>query len=229
LLIIKHSNVREYKKIMAQRTLSSTWKQFERLSVSYFSGKKSKEDIIAKLNSCSQKANAAKINIAIKTVFFGPYPEMEGYVPTFYLSPPEVDDYPEWTVKLFEDKKEMLLNPLGAFHFLRLCDGAEKTLTTQEVRRSFVLYRHNAFLTELKKLPSKLIFFILILKRIAMLREIARVEKKGGVIEIASGEEYLTTLWAFKEVESFTLRTSGTNLRQEFAISWYESDWIIGQ
>ena len=59
--------------------------------------------------------------------------------------------------------------------------------------------------------------------------EIAHLEKRGGVIEIAEGEPYHTLLWAFKELEGFARRTYGVNIRAQFGISWYESDWITGR
>ncbi|MEA2013084.1 MAG: hypothetical protein U9O87_08440 [Verrucomicrobiota bacterium] len=216
---------------MAKKTLDATWKQFERVADKYFTGKKPSKKIIDRINRYAEAANKAKINNALQTVLIDPYlPENVKVSTHFYMTDMDnATEFPEWIVRCDFENETVDLNPIGVFLFLERCEEAEKLLKTREIKRSFIKYRYNAFLTELKKLPPKLIFFLIIIFRCADARKITEVEKKNGEMVEAEGRRYLTLLSALKELESLMLDTKGLNLRQEYAISWYESDWIVGE
>jgi len=212
---------------MAPRTLASTWKQYEKQVDNYLNEKKPLDVVVESLNTLAKKSNAAKIGDAIAKLFLSGYENFTEVQVVFYEHDDEPDFYPIFPTEFDEESKTILLNPVGIFQFLQDCDAAAQLLQTPQVRRSFLRYRYFAFLTELKKLPSKIMMFLLVLQQVALVDKIADVETKHG-IEEADGEDYLSLLWAFKELESFLLNTSGVELRSEFKISWYESDWSIG-
>lgn len=215
---------------MAQRTLASTWSQYEKLAEAYIGETKTIDEILPSLNNNAIKANQAKIGSAISKLFLTNYNDFENTSVVFYIhdDSEEAEDYPRWCTEYNEETDEIIINPIGIFLFLEDCAAAEAQLTTPKVRRSFLRYRYFAFLTEIRKLPSRILMFMLTLQRVALTKKIADVETKGGVIEAADGEEYLTLLWAFKELETFLSNTNGINLRSEYKVSWYESDWSIG-
>ena len=99
----------------------------------------------------------------------------------------------------------------------------------EEEDEDMLRLRHLSFLFEISKMPNTYILFMLILQRVALLLEIAHLEKRGGVIEVAEGEAYHTLLWAFKELEVFSDQAYGISIRPQFGIFWYESDWITGR
>ena len=212
---------------MAPRTLSSTWKQYEKQVENYLKEKKPLETVVESLNSLAKKANSAKIGNAIAKLFLSGYENFTDVDVAFYVHDDDPDFYPIFPTEYDEETKTILLNPVGIFQFLEDCDAAAQLLQTPQVRRSFLRYRYFAFLTELKKLPSKVMMFLLVIQQVALIDKIADVETKHG-IEEADGQDYLSLLWAFKELEVFLLGSSGVELRSEYKISWYESDWSIG-
>ncbi len=212
---------------MAAKTLASTWKQYEKQIPNFFDDSKDIEKVINSLNSIAQKANNAKIASAIGKLFFHDYEDFKDKNVQFYFHREEPDDYPHWPTEYDAETETIYINPVGIFQFQEDCSTAAELLTTPRVRKSFLRYRYFAFLTELKKLPSKIIMFLLALQQVALVQKIADVETKHGVEE-ADGEDYLTLLWAFKELERFLLHNNGLDLRSEFKISWYESDWSMG-
>ncbi len=212
---------------MAPRTLASTWKQYEKQVEFYFKQTKPVETVVDSLNSIAQKANSAKIGTAIAKLFLSNYDSFENVGVAFYVHDEDPEDYPIWPTEYDAEAKTILLNPVGIFQFIEDCDAAAQLLQTPQVRRSFLRYRYFAFLTELKKLPSRVMMFLLVLQQVALVDKIADVETKHG-IEEADGEDYLTLLWAFKELESFMMNNNGVDLRSEYKVSWYESDWSIG-
>ena len=111
----------------------------------------------------------------------------------------------------------------------RFLREARTTEITDEIRSDFLRCRYLSFKKEISKLPSIYVLFLLVLQRVAYLLEIAHLEKRGGVVEIAEGEPYHTMLWAFKEFEIFARKTWGLNIRARYGISWYESEWITGR
>ncbi len=223
---------------MAPRTLAVAWKAYEKQSKNYLQETKPLEDVVKQINSNATKSNSAKIGSALARLFFVNYPDLQDIPVSFYIHDGEPEDYPTtWPthytepVKGTEDIKEVIakitINPIGVFQFIDDCESAAQLLATPQIRRSFLRYRYYAFLTELKKLPSKVMMFLLILQQVAMIKRVSDVETKHG-IEKADGETYLTLLWAFKELEIFLSGSSGVELRSEYKISWYESDWSIG-
>ena len=138
----------------------------------------------------------------------------------------ENGEIPDWMTRYVEEEARIDLHPLAVVKYIR---RMQNMVVTEEDKTSFVHHRYVSFLAELGKLPGMHILFMLALQRVAYMMEIAHLEKRGGIIEVAEGESYHTLLWAFKEVESFVRRTSGVNIRSHYGIYWYESDWITGR
>ena len=212
---------------MAPRTLSSTWKQYEKAIERYLAGNGSRTAAVAALNSLGEKANAARIAEALASMFVTPYPSMEEVTVRFLVT---VDgaEYPEWPASYTEEVKALLLNPVGVSLFRQACEGAAEALKTPAARDGFASYRFRAYQAELAKLPMQLFIFLTVLDAVAKARRITHVERKGGEIEQSEHGEYLNLLWAFKELEAIYRTMSGLDLRAEFGILWYESDWIVG-
>ncbi len=210
---------------MARRTLSGTWKSIERLVAQYDkSGDPKKLEL---LNELVEKVNVSKIISALTTLFVSPYHGVEDVKLRFA----EMIDgaFPEWRVFFDQENKILLLNPFGVFYFIKECEEAVATLNTPEARRSFLHYRNKAYMVELGKLPSYMLLFLLILNEVAAIRDITRVEKRGGDSEVPEGKNYLQLLWAFKELEAFMRQNKGVDLRSEYGIQWLESDWFEGR
>jgi len=211
---------------MARRTLSSTWKQFERLHRQYEQSACSDQRKLAEIDELVGKVNNSRIVDALATLFILPY-GLEEYRLQFAAS--ETGKLISWGTRRDDEAHVIYVSVEGVFQFIRDCAEAVEVLKTPAARKTFQHYRFQAYLAELGKLPSRYILFILILREVAEARKITDVEKKGGEIEVAEGKAYLQLLWAFKELEAFFRRTNGMDLRAEAGILWLESDWFIGK
>lgn len=208
---------------MAKRTLTTCWKQFEKLSLDYLGGEKDCAAIAKKLEELTSRTNADKIGGALETLFIRPHITQKVAV-KFSV---EFDDgeIPIWQTRYDAEADSIIVHPLSIFKFI----SDIRKIVVVEHEDDFVDLRYTSFLYELGKMSSVYLLFLLMLQRVAYLLEIAHLEKRGGVVEVAEGEAYHTLLWAFKELEGFAQRTRGDSVRAMFAISWYESDWITGR
>jgi hypothetical protein len=209
---------------MGKRTLKSCWKQYEKLSEQYLDMPAKREDLLAKLDDLCFKANSDQIGDALIALFVKPTTGEEATCSFTVVT--EDGNLPEWQTRYDKETRSIQIHPLAIFQFIRTIQKIE---VTEDMYDDFLKCRFNSFLREMSKLPSIMILFLLILQRVAYMLEIAHLEKRGGVVEIAEGEPYHTMLWAFKELEAFARRTYGINARAHFGISWYESDWITGR
>jgi hypothetical protein len=206
---------------MGKRTLASCWRQFEKLSETYLDESKPRTQTLNSLAVLARKANEDGLGAALATLFVKPYIS----VPVGVQFSMEMQDgnIPDWVTRYDEATSAILVHPLSVFQYI------QRMRAIGISDDDFIRCRYYSFLLEIGQLPSVQLLFLLVMQRVAYLLEIAHLEKRGGVIEVAEGESYHTLLWAFKEVEQFTLRTSGVNIRAHFGISWYESDWITGR
>ncbi len=212
---------------MAPRTLASTWKQYEKVFRGYERTDAPRKKAIDALNSLGRRVNRSRIVEALATLFVHPHPGMEEASVRFFTLD-EGDEFPAWAARFSAEDNVIFVNPVGVFRFRQACSQAKELLRTPEGREDFAGYRRRAYLAELGKLPPRMMLFLLLLREVANARKISRVEKKGGEIELAEDEDYMNLLWAFKELESF-YAASGQEIRSEYRIFWYESDWIIGK
>jgi hypothetical protein len=179
------------------------------------------------LDDLSRKTNESKIVDALATVFVRPHLGMEEVAVRFATSTPK--GFPEWATSFKPDEKCILVSPVGVYRFSQECDKSAVTLRTPQARRNFQSYRFRAYLAEIRKLPPQNLLFLQVLKEVANACQITQAEKKGGGVEEADDQSYMTLLWAFKELETFFAESNGVNLRSEYGIRWYESDWILGK
>ena len=211
---------------MAPRTLTSTWKNFEKLIRQYEKSDRTDEKKLDAIDELVSKTNNSRIVEALTTLFVRPYGLEDVHV---RFANRENDSFPDWYTHHDEEGGFLYVNVMGVFDFMKECMEAVERLKTPEARKSFKEYRFCAYLAQMSKLSSKFTLFLLILREVAAIRHITDVEKKGGEVEQAAGERYLQLLWAFKELEAFFRRTNGLDLRAEFGVLWLESDWFIGQ
>jgi hypothetical protein len=210
---------------MAKRTLKSCWKQYEKLSRQYLDTPDRRDEYLAKLEELTFKANADDIGAALAALFIQPTVGEEVSV-QFSVGIEDDGELPDWHTKHDPEQNVVYVHPITIVKFLR--DVADMEVT-EDMYEDFLRCRYNSFVKEMGKLPSIMVLFLLILQRVAFMVEIAHLEKRGGVVEVAEGEPYHTMLWAFKELEAFARRTYGINARAHFKISWYEADWITGR
>lgn len=211
---------------MAARTLSTTWKQLEKL-VERLHEKQPVKTAVKDIDDLIQKANDSRIVDALASLLVTSYPNLEKHTLRFASS--NGKKFPTWETDYDADECVILVNPVGVFDFYRKCHDATRQLKSPKARENFFMYRTQAFLAELSKLPSRLILFLLILNQVAACKEVSKAEKRGGGVETQENEDYLNLLWAFKELETFFVETTGDNIRSEFNLLWYESEWVSGK
>ena len=207
---------------MAKRTLQSCWKQYEKFANDYLKQNKSAEECQQKLNELTEKVNEDKIGTNLFTIFVEPHLPLDMDV---VFDSDLSEGLPEWQTKYDQDKKLIMINPVSVVKFINEAKAVE---IKEEDYEDFLHLRYISFLKELSKLPSIFILFMLLLQRTAYLLEVAHLEKRGGIVEVAEGEAYHTLLWAFKELENLGPKL-GKNVRSDFGVLWYESEWITGR
>ncbi len=210
---------------MAPRTLASTWRQFEKLAKSYLSEGCATDG--RQIRELAEKVNKSRIAEALETMFLVPYAGLDKTTIRFL----EAGDgpYPEWDMRYDAAGDAIEINPVGVVAFVLGCDEAFAKLATPEARRDFATYRLNAYMAELRKLPSRLLLFILVLRKVAEILKVTEVEKRGGETEDVDDGGYMNLLWGFKEVERMYREMKGLNIRAEYGLLWYESDWYVGR
>ena len=212
---------------MAPRTLASTWKHIEKLSTIYDDATPPKTDEADALDTLCRKTNVSRIVDALATLFVQGYQGMEDVSVEFVTS--SESEFPKWVTSYSEEEQLLRINPVEIIRFRHGCDESVDVLKQPAGRDDFYTYRYQAYLAELRKLPSRHHLFLLLLAEVARARHITEVEKKGGGVEDIDDESYMVLLWAFKELEAFYRDINGASLRADYAISWYESDWFVGK
>ena len=209
---------------MGKRTMASCWRQFDKLCSQFIDETKPRDETRKKLEILTGKANHDEIGNALATLFVKPFLAVP--ISVEFSMEMENGTIPDWVTKFTPEGDRILVQPLAVFSYIRRIRAIE---VTEDDQGDFVHWRHRTFLAEISKLPDIHLLFMLVLQRVAYMLEIAHLEKRGGIVEIAEGESYHTLLWAFKEVENFIRRTSGINARAHYRISWYEAEWITGR
>jgi hypothetical protein len=207
---------------MARRTVFSCWKQYEKLALSYL-GNGEDGTAIEKLQELTGKVNRDRIGSVLERFFVRPH---VGLPIAIEFSVDERDGSRDWRTAYEADTGRILIHPVGIIKFRSEIRAIEVPDRDED---DLIHCRNLAFLSEIGKLSSVYFLFLMVLQRVAYLNEVAHLEKRGGIVEVAEGEAYHTLLWAFKELESFSKLTQGLNIRAEHNISWYESDWITGR
>ncbi|MDD4097605.1 MAG: hypothetical protein PHC30_02430 [Lentisphaeria bacterium] len=138
--------------------------------------------------------------------------------------------YPGWACEYNAEQQLFELNLVGVLEFHEECKQALAVMKTLEGRENFSVYRLHAFLAEMRKLPRKLLVFLLLFREKARVLEVTQAERRRGARVALDPDEdaYMRLLWAFKELEAVMRTLSGTDLRAELNITWFEADWIIG-
>lgn len=158
--------------------------------------------------------------------FIKPLVGMQDMTARFVLS--ENGAFPEWACQFDESNNVFLLSPIGILAFQDECVNAGKALQTQEGRENFKTFRLLAYMKELQKLPLKYLAFLCLFREVARVMEVTRTDKRRAVHTppTESEEAYMSYLWAFKELENAMQKIQSIDLRADYKISWYESEWI---
>ena len=209
---------------MAKRTIQSCWKQFEKFYKDYQSDQKCKDTAIAAFGDLCTKANNDNICAGLKTLFVAPHYDLD--LAVLFDLHLEDGKIALWQTMFDSEKKELYVNP---FSILQFIEQIKEVDLESEDKENIIHFRWVSFCKEMSKIPSMFLLFMLVLQRVAYLLEIAHIEKRGGIVEVAEGEAYHTLLWAFKEFEAFARKTWGIELRSKYNILWYESEWITGR
>ena len=205
---------------MAKRTLQSCWKQYEKLVKKYLDDPS--DDNYADIVDLTEKANGDGLGDSLFSLFVKPHLPLDLTV-VFDCRLEEDGSLPNWKTFYSSEQQQILLHPITSMKYiLEMVEEADDTV-------DFLHLRWKSFKGELSKLPPIYHLFMLVLQRVAYLLEIAHLEKRGGVVEVAESEVYHTCLWAFKELERFVQLNWGVEVRSHYNISWYESEWITGR
>ena len=203
-----------------------SWKSLERLSNAYL--KKPSAETASALDRSMRRSNA--FLEALTVHYIRKHNGMENSSVVFKYS--EDGQFPPWACLYDPEQQVFQLNPVGVLEFSRHCVQAKELLDAHGGRENFSVYRLNAFLAELRKLPTRFLPLLLLFQEKARILAITHSDKRraGGAEPPAAPEEedaYLRLLWAFKELEEVIRNLYGMHLRTECQISWFEPQWIL--
>lgn len=199
-----------------------SWTQIEKLAKAY--RETPGVTTAAALDQCLANFQAPIETFA--RLFIKPLVGMQEMTARFVSSKDGV--FPEWACQFDEDNKVFLLSPIGILAFQDECANATNILQTHEGRENFKTYRLLAYMKELQKLPLKYLAFLCLFREVARVMEVTRTDKRRAVHTPPTEAEdaYMSYLWAFKELENALHQIQSIDLRTDYKISWYESEWI---
>ena len=199
-----------------------TWIQIEKLASAY--KKAPGAEAAARLDKCLSDFQEPIETFA--RIFVKPLVGMQDNTAKFILSTD--GSYPEWACKFDEEQHVFFLNIVGILAFHVECLNAGETAKTPEGRENFKTYRLFAYMKELQKLPLKYLAFLCLFKEVARVMEVTQADKRHLAHNppTEAEEAYMSYLWAFKALENAVHTISKIDIRADYKISWYESDWI---
>jgi hypothetical protein len=215
---------------MAPRTLSSTWRQFEKLARVATQVDPPSARVLDELDELSVKANRSKVVDALQTLFVLDHTGGDGIRVRFVGGRQGVEQSEATRYDAVE--KVILVNPVGVVRFIDECGECVEQLKTREARESFWRYRLCAYQAELSKLPGQMILFLTLLRQVADITDVTKSDRRGsngGAVEPAEDKPYMMLLWALKQLEAVLREVKGINLRADYHVLWYESDWVTGR
>ena len=129
-----------------------------------------------------------------------------------------------------EEGRKFRINVIEVLKFEEYCHAASALIETPEGRGNgnFSVYRLNAYKAELKKLPSYLMFILLLFQEIARVLQVTHVDRRRTLPKHEIEKEdldYLNLVWAFLELEDVYRRLKGNDLRSDIQFTWFESEW----
>ena len=208
----------------AQKEVLMSWRQLEKLAAAY----RRKPTSAAAAALDRRQRRASEFTETLTTLFVRNHAALENASVAFRFSSDGV--YPDWACEYNAEEQVFELNLVGVLAFQEECEQAQDTMKTLEGRENFSVYRLHAFLAEMRKLPSRLLVFLLLFHEKARILEVTQVERRRGARAAVDPDEdaYMRLLWAFKELESVVRVLDGSDLRAAQNITWFEAEWIIG-
>ena len=201
------------------------WPQIEKACLSYL--EKPTEKRLSSIESLLTRASGILDSIA--NFFIRKHATLEDTTVVFCNA--ENGDYPEWGCQFNAETRQFLINPVGVFRFIKECQQSKEAMFLPMGRGSFSIYRLNAFKTQLCKLPSQMMMFLLLFKEVANTLQVAYEERrKGSKNETSQIDiDYTNFLWGFKELERLYLCVKGVELKSDLQFVWHETEWTSGR
>ena len=141
---------------MARRTLTTCWKQYEKLTLAYLDGEKSKRETMKKLVTLTKKTNQDKIGNALVTLFVQPHIGQKIELEFAVSSRGRI---PDWQTSFDAKKSKIIVDTLSTFNFIKSVREIEVPELTE---KTFIQGRYVSFLAEIGKLNTIYILSTLI-------------------------------------------------------------------
>ncbi len=207
---------------------SASWSQIEKLSLTYL--RKSGPAQAGSLDRCLKRSGVFAEKVS--RFFVQSVPGLEEAQVVFCMS--EDGAYPEWACSYDEENHVFRVNSVGVMAFMQSCEKAPELLQTREGRGNgdFSVFRLNAYKAELRKLPSRMMMFLLLFQEMARVLNVAVVEHKRSTARRAMEKtdlDYINLLWAFRKVEDIYAQLNGSELRSDVKFTWHEAEWTTGK
>jgi hypothetical protein len=215
---------------MAPRTVSSTWRQFEKLARTATQSAHPPRRVCDELDDLCERANRSKVVEALQTLFVTDHTGGDG-IRVRFVGGRQAVEQTEPT-QYDATAKVILVNPVGVVRFIDECGECAEQLGRFEGRENFGRYRLCAYQAELSKLPGQMMLFLAVLRQVAEITGVTRSDRRGpsgNGAEATEDKPYLMLLWALKQLESVLHEVKGINLRADYHMLWYESDWVSGR
>lgn len=172
--------------------------------------------------------NASGIPEAMTTIFVRPYTSL-AEVKVVWVGYKEASESTEAVTRLDKEAGQLQFNHNGFLKFLDDCVLAKEKMNTRAGRSDFRTYRLFAFLSEISKLPIQYLAYMHVLREVGRAIEVSKCERARKQPTEEVDTEYMTLLWAFKELETRLALTAHKNIRSDYRIFWYEAEWIDGK
>ena len=206
------------------RTLSTILKGLEKTYDSLMEGRMEEEEAFAYVEDLITKEDVREIIEElgqILTLDYDAFSEVE-----LRLASPRDLDWDGLPTSYDSKVKEIYFHP---FRFYRFVEEANQygEILDEEDTEDFELYRRNAFIAEMSKLPPKCLLFLCILQQLAASQGLTHIGLTDGP-NIAEDvvAYYQTQLWAFCELEKKLYKMNGVDVRTQYGVTWHESEWI---
>ena len=203
---------------MAKQHLKKLWKSLETL-YSRFEKKRISEEKLREDVAKLLKADIIpSITESLTLILLSKHDDMLE-AELFLKNPLENDAYSSFDNKL----KHLFVDPIAVIRFYHQCRYID--LSDPQYTKTQESFCKASFLKQLSLLPSKLFFFLIILKQLAISANITQVNYTEGKIMLNDTSFYQTFLWAFNTLEQKIEQIHGVNIRTTYGITWHQSQW----
>ena len=204
---------------MAKQHLKKLWKNFETLHSRFEKNKISEEKLQEDVAKLLQSDAIPSITESLTLILLSKHDDMLE-AELFLKNSLENNAYSSFDNK----EKHLFVDPIAVIRFYRQCSYID--LSDSQYTETQEAFCKASFLKQLSLLPSKLFFFLIILKQLAISANITQVNYTEGKIPLNDISFYQTFLWAFNTLEQKIERIHGVNIRTAYGITWHQSQWV---